>query len=148
MAKKSKPRKKATQGKTINKAGRPSKYKPEYAADEFITQYVNHCKKADELVSLCGLAVYLEVCEDTLQEWKKVHREFSVSLAKINQLSKQEVLNKGLKSKYSPNMAKFVLSACHGMAERTELSGKDGNSIEVNIIDFEKIIIKNESGAE
>ncbi len=100
--------------------GRPTKYKAEFATDEFIQGYITDCSKNKWLVSLCGLAVYIGVCEDTLQEWSKVHKEFSVSMAKINQTSKEMLLNKGLISEYSPNMARFVLSANHSMAERTE----------------------------
>lgn len=101
-------------------AGRPTKYRPEYSTDEFIEQWVKQCIRKKLLVSLCGFAVYVKVCEDTLQEWGRVHPNFSVSMAKINQISKQMLLNKGLMTTYSPNMARFVLSANHGMAEKTE----------------------------
>lgn len=104
-------------------AGQPTKYKPEYSTDKFVAKYVRYATTKRELVSLCGFAVYIGVCEDTLQEWRKVHKEFSVPLAKIKQISKQALLNKGLQGKYSPNMAKFVLSANHGMAEKTEIGG-------------------------
>ena len=98
----------------------PTKYKIEYGTNEFIDKFVSYCTDNKLLVSLCGLAVYVGVCEDTLQEWGKVHPKFSVSMAKINQISKQMLLNKGLISEYSPNMARFVLSANHNMAEKTE----------------------------
>ncbi|GAI03151.1 unnamed protein product [marine sediment metagenome] len=100
--------------------GRPTKYKPEYSTEDFLDGYIKACLRKKMLVSLCGLACYVNVCEDTLQEWGKVHPKFSVSMAKINQISKNMLLNKGLISEYSPNMARFVLSANHGMAERTE----------------------------
>ncbi len=100
--------------------GRPTKYKAEFATNEYLDKYIADCIKGNLLISLCGLAVYIDVCEDTLQEWGKVHPEFSVSMAKIKQYSKNMLLNKGLISEYSPNMARFVLSANHGMAERSE----------------------------
>ena len=101
-------------------AGRPTKYKTEYSTDEFVTKFIRHCQTRGELVSLCGLAVYLKVCEETLQEWGREHKSFSVSMRKINQKSKQTLLNKGLTNKYNANMARFVLSANHNMAEKTE----------------------------
>lgn len=101
-------------------AGQPTKYKAEYATDEFVNEFLSYCIDEDKLISLCGLAVYVGVCEDTLQEWGKVHPKFSVSMQKIKQNSKEMLLNKGLTSKYSPNLARFVLSANHGMAEKTE----------------------------
>jgi len=105
---------------TKHAGGRPTKYKSEYATREFIVDFKAWCKQTETLVSLCGYACYLEVCEDTLYEWAKIHPKFSESLAKLKQLSKQELINRGLTSQYSPNMAKFVLSANHGMAEKTE----------------------------
>lgn len=101
-------------------AGRPTKYKAEYATVEFRSEFYKHCKDNELLVSLCGFAVYIDVCEDTIQEWCAVHKRFSVSMQKIKQNSKDMLLNKGLTSKYSPNLARFVLSANHGMAEKTE----------------------------
>lgn len=53
---------------------RPTKYKPEYA---------------DQARKLCllgatdkELADFFEVCEDTINEWKNVHAEFSASVKK------------------------------------------------------------------
>ncbi|KKM06454.1 hypothetical protein LCGC14_1743760 [marine sediment metagenome] len=101
-------------------AGQPTKYKTEYGTNEFVEVFIEDCISRELLVSLCRLACYIGVCEDTLQEWGKIHPKFSVSMQKIKQVSKDMLLNKGLTSKYSPNLARFVLSACHGMAERTE----------------------------
>ncbi len=109
-----------TAKKTKHAGGRPTKYKPEYATDEFVQEFVKHCKKIDEVISLCGLAVYVQVCEDTLQEWKSVHPEFSVSLNKIKQLSKNMLFNMGLKGDYNSAIVKLGLSANHGMSETTK----------------------------
>ncbi len=100
--------------------GRPTKYKDEYATEEFLVRFKQWCKDNGTLISLCGLACYCEVCEDTIQEWQKVHSEFSVSLEKIKQLSKQMLINKGLDSTYNSTIAKLVLSSNHGMAEKTK----------------------------
>jgi hypothetical protein len=116
--------------------GRPTKYKEEF---NDITKYVKQCEENEKLVSLCGYAVYLDVCEETLQEWKRVHPQFSVSLEKIKQLSKEQLINNGLISKYSPNMAKFVLSANHGMRENTGIDHTtDGKPITPQIVVFGK----------
>lgn len=55
------------------KKGRPTKYRPEFAA------------QAAKLCALLGatdqdLAAFFEVHQDTIDEWKKVHPEFSGSL--------------------------------------------------------------------
>ena len=100
--------------------GRPTKYKAEFATFAYIDGYVSQCVKRNELVSLCGLAVYMGVCEDTLQEWRKVYEEFSVSLGCVKQISKNMLFNKGLDSTYNSTIAKLILSSNHGMAEKTE----------------------------
>ncbi len=99
---------------------RPTKYKAEYATDEYLDKYIDDCLKNKWLVSLCGLAVYIGVCEDTLQEWRKVHSAFSVSLSRLKQVSKEMLFNKGLDSTYNSTIAKLILSSNHGMAEKTE----------------------------
>ena len=108
---------KTKRGKSKRKGGQPTKYKPEYATDEFLDKYVQHCKDNEELVSLCGLSVYLKVCEDTIQNWRKSHPEFFVPLRRIMQISKQMLINKGLVGDYNSVMAKMMLSANHGMHE-------------------------------
>jgi hypothetical protein len=59
---------------TKAKGGRPSAFKPEY------------CDQARKLCLLgstdAELADFFEVCEDTINEWKKTHSEFSVSIKK------------------------------------------------------------------
>ena len=117
---------------TTNKhaGGRPTKYKPEYSTPEFIEEYVGHAKETDEFISICGLACYIKVCEDTLQEWKKVHPEFSATTTRVKQLSKQMLLNKGLTGDYNSKVAILGLSANHGMAVKNDLN-VDGN---INII--------------
>lgn len=107
-------------GKTKRKRGQPTKYKPEYTTDAFLDRFIKHCEEVEELVSLCGLAVYLKVCEETIQEWTRVHPEFSVSAKKIKQISKNMLLNKGLDGEYVASIVKLGLSANHGMHERNE----------------------------
>lgn len=99
---------------------RPTKYKVEYSTDEFVDVFVKQCVRKEMLASLCSYAVYLSVCEDTLQEWKKVHSEFSVSLSRLKQISKNMLINRGLNSTYNSTIAKLILSSNHGMAEKTE----------------------------
>jgi len=112
--------------------GRPTKYKVEYNTTEYLQGYFDHCEEEKELVSLCGLAVYIGVCEDTLQEWKKIHPEFSVSLNKIKQVSKNMLCNKGLNGTYNSTIAKLILSANHGLRERTDITTND-ESISISL---------------
>lgn len=100
--------------------GQPTKYRVEYSTDEFLKGFNDYCKDGDYLVSLCRLAIYLSVCEETLAEWSRVHKKFSVTMDKIRQISKGMLMDGGLKQTYSSRMSQFCLSANHGMAEKTE----------------------------
>ena len=109
----------------LKKAGRKTKYKTEYNTKEYLQGYFDQCEEKKEIVSLCGLAVYIGVCEDTLQEWKNVHPQFSVSLKNIKQRSKNMLVNGGLNSTYNSTIAKLILSANHGMKEKTDITTND-----------------------
>ena len=118
-------------------AGRPTKYKPEYATDEFIEAYGSYCVDKERLVSICGLAVYLKVTEDTLYNWSKKHEAFLGSLGKIKQISKEMLINGGLSSTYNSTIAKLILSSNHGMSDKisTEHSVDENTATLLGLID-------------
>lgn len=51
--------------------GRPSKYKPEYP--EMLIEHMRGGRSYE------SFAAVVDVCDDTLREWEKVHPEFSAS---------------------------------------------------------------------
>lgn len=102
--------------------GRPTKYKVEFVD---LTNYLKHCKAKGDLPSKCGYAVYLRIAESTIQEWGKKHKDFSVSLRALLTISKQTLMNKGLKGKYNSTIAKLILSSDHGMTERLDATSGD-----------------------
>jgi hypothetical protein len=110
---------------------RPTKYKEEYATEEYRNQFIEYCKGEDvnETVTLCGLAVYIGVCEDTLQEWCKVHPAFSVSTRIIKQISKNQMMQGGLKGKLNPAIVRLGLSANHGMSEKNITEHEGGINV-------------------
>ena len=58
--------------------GRPTKYKPEYC--ELVV------KLAEEGASITELALHIDVDRHTLNEWEKVHPEFSTALKRARAL--------------------------------------------------------------
>jgi len=66
--------------------GRPTKYKKEYAQQAYKLCLLG-ATDAD-------LASFFEVNEDTINEWKKVHLEFSESIKKGKEIADAEVANK------------------------------------------------------
>ncbi len=112
--------------------GAPSKYKKEYNTIEYLQGFFDQCDEKKELISLCGLAVYIGVCEETLQEWGRKHPEFSVSMGKIKQRSQNMLANGGLSKTYDSRMARFLLSANHGLREGTDVTS-GGESITIKL---------------
>ena len=105
-----------------NKGGRPTKYKSNYCD---LTKYLASCKAKGDLPSICGYAVYLGVAEQTVENWGKKNKEFLGSLGKLLSISKQTLMNKGLKGKYNSTIAKLILSSDHGMRERLDQTSGD-----------------------
>lgn len=123
--------------------GRPSKYTTDMP--KRVVEYVDSCvdevydyHKTQGMTSntferrlrvniptLEGLATYLGVNRDTLQEWRKEHKEFSVSFDYLLREQAQKLMVGGLSGDYNPTIAKLILSANHGMKERVDATTDD-----------------------
>ncbi len=101
------------------KAGRPTKYRQEYATDEHVQGFISYCKDQKEVVTLCGYAIYMNVSEESVAEWSRVHKEYSGTVAKVKRISKQQLFQGGLNKSLSSRIVKLGLSANHGMSETT-----------------------------
>ena len=97
-----------------SKGGRPSSYKAEYA---------------QQVAKLCRLgatdkeiAAFFEVHEDTINEWKKVHPEFSESLKEGKAAADAEVADKLFKraTGYEHKAVKIVADAKTGAEHQVE----------------------------
>jgi len=119
--------------------GRPTDYKPEYIlkADEYLSKYkdeVSTIVKSENpfsgattyervlkvnLPTIEKFAVYIGHVVSTLYEWDKLYPEFSKALNKIKQEQKNRLLDNGLSGAYNSTIAKLILSANHGMSEKT-----------------------------
>ncbi len=102
---------------TKRKRGRPTKYKAEYTTDEHVEGFIKHCKDEKEVVTLCGYAVYIDVSEETVAEWGRVHPGYYGTIAKIKRISKSQLFQGGLNKSLSSRIVKLGLSANHGMNE-------------------------------
>ena len=105
--------------------GRPTKYSPELCekVDEYLKKTIDKHDEAGYSVDLPtaeGLALFLEVDRSTLYEWVDKYPDFSYSFDKLLIEQKNRVLNKSLEGRYNPTIAKLILSANHGMSEKTQ----------------------------
>jgi len=118
------------------KTGRPTDYNENVLTQ--IEQYIKSCgREQTELPTLEGLAIYIGVATDTIQEWKKVHPEFSASVKGILERQKNQLMNDGLYGGKEVNstMAIFLLKANHGLIEKSALDlTTDGEKLEGLVI--------------
>lgn len=106
--------------------GRPTKYNSEMIgrAQDYLEACVDEERAGGKirvrLPTVEGLANFLKINKDTLYEWAKKHKEFSVVLDHIKQEQSNRLIQKGLSGEYSPVIAKLLLSSKHGYAEKSE----------------------------
>lgn len=112
---------------------RPTKYSEQIL--DLTKQYIDEAEDTAEVIgtgltarirnkvklpTLEGLAFFLRVHKDTIQEWKKNHDEFSVLIGDLLAKQAEALINNGLSGNYNPTIAK-VLLAKHGYKESTEV---------------------------
>ena len=126
--------------------GRPNEYKEEYvqSADNYLAECQdeyqefhkirsNSDKSADgydrlvkvRLPTLEGFSQYIGHHLGTLHEWAKLHSEFSGALKKIRDEQHKRLVDGGLSGDYNSTIAKLILSANHGMRERSDVTSDD-----------------------
>jgi len=123
---------------TKNKVGRPTKYTEAMCGK--VDEYLQGCKDTIEdyhktqglksdtyerlvhvnLPTIDKFADFIGVNESTIYEWKDKYPEFSKSLGKIIVEQRRRLVDGALGGHYNPTIAKLILSANHGMVEKTE----------------------------
>ncbi len=98
--------------------GRPTRYDTTVLTK--LDEYISKCgREATELPTNEGFAEYLDVDTDTLVDWKKKHKEFSVASKRLMDKQKNQLINDGLYGgkEVNPAVAIFLLKVNHGMME-------------------------------
>jgi hypothetical protein len=93
----------------------------------FVTFYD---EKVFELPSIEGLAVYLDINPDTIQDWVKDEKkkDFSVLIKKLKAKQAKMLIEGGITGRYNPIISKTLLSK-HGYSERIEQTGAEGKDL-------------------
>lgn len=123
--------------------GRPTKYSSNIIAktrayiascvDEVFEYHKTRGEKSDsydrrvkvKLPTLEGLSLHLKVHRDTIHAWSKDHPTFSDALEELKALQSERLITGALSGDYNPLIAKLILSANHGMKERSDVTTDD-----------------------
>ena len=108
------------------KPGRPKEYKDYFVDDVY--KYVIKCAQVKDEVRLPTveeLATDLGFSKETLYQWAKEKKDFSDALEFLKDKQCVSLINNGLASRYNSTIAKLVLSANHGMREKTDMTTND-----------------------
>lgn len=119
------------------KCGRPIEFKEEYIqeAEKYLLENQdlprgdNDDKLNVKLPTLEGFALRIGHKLDTLNVWAEKNEKFLGALNKIREEQRSRLINKGLSGQYNPVISKLILSANHGMKEKTENEQKITGSI-------------------
>jgi hypothetical protein len=135
------PKEKGGEATKKSNAGAPTKYKPEYCQgiiDYFTVQpqvvtykreyFQNGTLKSEypvvlpaQLPTFQGYADEIGVHIDTLNEWAKVHDEFSEAYARAKQLQEKVWLINGMSNLYNSQFAQFFGKNCLGYRDKSEV---------------------------
>ena len=115
--------KKTTRKKAKRPEGRPTDYRPTFP--QKVLDYIERCEtteegKERELPTRASVANMLNVSLVTIDTWGKKYPEFLCSLEKLHQSQQKHLINRGLNGTGNSTIAKLLLSANHGIHEKTE----------------------------
>ena len=111
---------------------------------ELVDEYLKECKdkftsegNSVNLPTISGFARKIGFNESTMYEWVKTDPIFSKSLEDIKDEQRDRLLNQGLAGNYNSTIAKLVLSANHGMAEKKEVDNtvRFPEGVDINFVE-------------
>jgi len=122
-----------------NKIGRPTKYHKKYCkalikyfevepyreievefTDKKGNTWSKYEERANDLPTFAGFSASINVNRDTLAEWCKKHKEFSVAFKRAKELQESVLVTNGLKNLYSSAFAIFTAKNILSWRDKTE----------------------------
>lgn len=116
--------------------GRPTKYSPKVYKK--LDRYLSECEKRGEFPTKELFAIEYGASIDAFIEWSQKFPKFRNAMKKLESYQKGALMSGALSGKLRETTAIFLLKANHGMMEtsRTEITGKDGKDLQINVISF------------
>ena len=118
--------------------GRPTKYENEVTLKKTEEYILNGFLQAGDVIPTKeGLSEYLGVACSTIELWAEKHEEFSGSFRALVKKQSRILQNMGLLGTFNPTITKLLLSANHGMNEKTEVekSGSVDSNLKIEFVD-------------
>lgn len=106
--------------------GRPSKYDPAFI--KVIEEYLKTVgRNQTKLPKRVDIALEIGVDVETLINWGKEHREFFDALTRVDESQLAQLMDDGFYGgkEVNPRMAQFLLSANHGLKEKSDITSDD-----------------------
>lgn len=95
-----------------------SKYKEEYC--DKMLKFFEECEEEERYPSFSKFARSIGVHESTLYIWADKYPSFRNTKTECEAIQRDLLVNNALIEKFNPAFTKFLLSANHGMSEKTE----------------------------
>lgn len=112
--------------------GRPTAYRKEFTA--LVYDYAENPKKYDDPVpTIEGACCEIGISKQTAYSWGEKHPEFLDALEALKHEQARLLQKYGLLNKTNAVITKLMLSANHGMAERSEQKQEQSGNVTVTI---------------
>lgn len=140
------------------KVGRPTLYKSEYCEklieffdkEPYSEKLLKKVTKQGDVIeiptnvpsdfpTLAGFAIELGVSRDTLQEWAKVHPEFSVAYKRAKDFQERYLTVNGIKGLIQPAFSIFTAKNVIDWRDRSEIEGSFDSKIKHDPQDIKMI---------
>lgn len=119
--------------------GRPTKYDASLVGKT--KEYLLMCgREQTKLPTKQGLALFLGVDDETLNEWAKTYKDFSATLKELMLTQADQLINDGIYGGKEVNstIVKLLLQNNHGMKERTDLTTKDEH-LPIQVVSYKEV---------
>lgn len=111
--------------------GRPSEYSKDVLSDAWIYHAAHEREYGDPVPTVEGLCDMLQISKQCCYEWAKKYPEFGDALEAIKIKQGKLLQSGGLTAKFGPVITKLMLSANHGMAEKSESKQEQTGTITI-----------------
>jgi len=126
--------------KSSKPEGRPSKYKPEYCQQ--LIEFFTVTGDAPDCPMFIDFAMKIDVCDDTLTNWKNEYPEFFAAYRRARKLQESTIARNALKNKYNASFSQFMLTCNHDWRVDIINSDKKDTVINVNLNNLSKLSVE------